>query len=119
MSLRFSAALITGTALAVSMLAHPATPATNITKTPSTPITIEGLARVEGILSYCATVDPSNSSKYKQALSNIISGQSGSEIKGDQSSSRYTYALGVADQSVAKLPVSTVVSSCRGFLAGK
>lgn len=119
MSLRFSAALITGTAMAVSMLAHAATPATSTAKTASTPITIEGLARVEGILSYCATVDPSNSAKYKQALNNILSGHSGSEIKTDQSSSRYTYALGVADQDVAKLPVSTVVSSCKGFLAVK
>ena len=40
-------------------------------------------------------------------------------IKADQSSSRYTFALGVVDQGIAKLPVSTVKSSCKTFIGAK
>jgi len=124
MSLRFSIAVIMGTVLAVSSLSH-ATPPIQNTSTKSTsspanqtPITIEGLARVQGVLTYCAVVDSKSAVKYQQALSNIISGHSSAEIKEDQSSSRFIYALGVVDTEIAKLPVATVVSSCKNFIAG-
>jgi len=124
MRLRFSVAVITGTVLAVSSLSHatPPTQSTSVKSTSSpaskTPITIEGLARVQGILNYCAVVDSKSAAKYQQALSNVISGHSTSEIKEDQSSSRFVYALGVVDTEIAKLPVATVVSSCKNFIAG-
>jgi hypothetical protein len=112
MRLRFSLALISGAVIAASTFA-------NATSAPNAPITIEGLARVEGTLSYCTTVDPKNSALYEKALDNILSHHSSSEIKSDQSSSRYTYAMGVIDQEMAKLPVSTVVSSCKNFIGAK
>ena len=108
----FSTVLVMGTVLAVSSQAH-------TSGAPTAPITIEGFAQVEGILSYCSTLDPSNSTKYKRALNNIISGHSATEIKNDQSSSRYTFALGVIDQGIAKLPVNTVKSSCKNFIGAK
>lgn len=124
MRLRFSIAVITGTVLAVSSLSH-ATPPTQNTSVKSTsspasktPITIEGLARVQGILTYCAVVDSKSASKYQQALSNVTSGHSTAEIKEDQSSSRFAYALGVVDTEIAKLPVAAVVTSCKNFIAG-
>jgi hypothetical protein len=128
MRLRFSIAVITGTVLAVSSLSH-ATPPTQNTSVKSTsspasspasktPITVEGLARVQGVLTYCAVVDSKSAVKYQQALTNIISGHSSAEIKEDQSSSRFVYALGVVDTEIAKLPVATVVSSCKNFIAG-
>jgi hypothetical protein len=144
MSLRFSAALFMGSALAVSALAHATTPGKATTapvpvkttvsasnamvkssKTPgslstiSSPISIDGLAKVEGILSYCATVDPADAAQYHQAMSNIVSGHSVTEIKNDQGSSRYVSAIGALNAELAALPVSTVVSSCKNFLAGK
>ena len=86
----------------------------------STPaITIEGVARVEGILNYCATVDPKSSAKYNQLKNTVLHGLSSSQLKSDQSSPRYTFALGVVDVDLAKLPVSTVVTSCKNTLAGK
>ena len=112
MCLRFFQVLIAGAVLAASMLA-------GATSAPAKPITIEGLARVEGTLSYCAVIDPKSSSQYHQALNNILSGHSASEIKTDESSSRYTYAMGVIDQEMAKLPVSTVLSSCKTFIGAK
>ena len=124
MSLRFSVAVIMGTVLAVSSLSH-ATPPIQNTSTKSTsspanktPITIEGLARVQGILDYCEVVDSKSASKYRQALSNITSGHSTAEIKDDESNSRFVYAVGVVDTEIAKLPVATVVSSCKNFIAG-
>jgi hypothetical protein len=124
MSLRFSVAVIMGTVLAVSSLSH-ATPPIQNTSTKSTsspanktPITIEGLARVQGILNYCEVVDSKSASKYQQALSNITSGHSTAEIKDDESNSRFVYAVGVVDTEIAKLPVATVVSSCKNFIAG-
>ncbi len=82
-------------------------------------MTIESLARVEGIFNYCATIDSQSAGKYKQLLSNIISGYPASEIKEDESSSRYTYALGVVDTEIAKLPRSSALTTCRSSLAGK
>jgi hypothetical protein len=134
MHLRFSVALITGTVLAVSTLGHatsslhsPGNHSMKVipghlnakTSAVSSPITIEGLARVEGILSYCAKVDPKSATKYQQFMSNILTGHSSGEIDTDQGSSRYTFALGVVDQTIAKLPASTVVSACQNMLAGK
>jgi len=142
--LRFSAVLITGTVLAVSSLAHATTPGKAATtfapakgtgsagsssvkssSTPagvhstSSPLSIDALAKVEGILSYCVTVDPANASLYKQAQSNITSGHASSELKNDQGSSRYVSALGALNAELAALPASTVISSCQNFLAGK
>lgn len=113
MRLRFSVMLISGAAaFAVSTFA-------NATSAPSAPITIEGLARVEGTLSYCSTIDPKNSNQYQKVLNNILSHHTASEIHTDQSSSRYTYAIGVLDQEMAKLPVSTVVTSCKSLIGAK
>ena len=109
MRLRFSPIMFTGAALAVSTLA-------NATSAPNAPITIEGLARVEGTLSYCATIDPKNSLQYHKVLDNILSHHPESEIETDQRSSRYTYAMGVLDQEIARLPVSTVVTSCKSMI---
>jgi len=122
-SLRFSAVLAMGTVLSVSSISH-ATTAPNSSKSPNKPappgpMTIESLARVEGIFNYCATIDPNSAGKYHQVLSNIISGHSESEIRDDESSPRYTYALGVVDTEIAKLPKSTALSACRNSLAGK
>ncbi len=123
MSLRFSAVLAMGTVLSVSSISH-ATTAPNSSKSPNKPappgpMTIESLARVEGIFNYCATIDLPSSSKYKQILSNIISGYPASEIKDDESSTRYRYALGVVDTEIAKLSLSTALNACRSSLAGK
>lgn len=112
MRLRFSLMLISGVAIAASTLA-------NATSAPNTPITIEGLARVEGTLSYCATLDPRNSSQYQKVLSNILSRHTASEIQSGQKSSRYTYAMGVLDKEMAKLPAGTVVSSCKSLIGAK
>jgi hypothetical protein len=142
MSLRFSAALFMGAAFAVSALAHATTPGKATTgpvaakTTPSaatvkssntpgsfstlnSPISIDGLAKVEGIFSYCATVDPADAAQYAQAISNIVKGHSASEIKDDHGSPRYVSALGALNAQLAAIPVSTVVSSCKNFLAGK
>ena len=123
MSLRFSAVLAMGTVLSVSSISH-ATTTPNSSKSPNKPappgpMTIESLARVEGIFNYCATIDPNSAGKYHQVLSNIISGHSESEIRDDENSPRYTYALGVVDTEIAKLPKSTALSACRNSLAGK
>jgi hypothetical protein len=112
MRLRFSLTLISGTVLAVSTFA-------NATSAPNAPITIEGLARVEGTLSYCATLDAKDSALYQKALDNILSHHTSAEIKSDQSSSRYTYAMGEIDLEMAKLPVITVLSSCKSFIGVK
>jgi hypothetical protein len=112
MSLRFPKALITGAALAVSSQAH-------IASAHTSPITIEAVARVEAIFTSCAAVDPGESAKYHQALSNILYGHPDSEIEADKNTSRYAFAFKFTDTEIAKLPVSTIVSSCKNFLAGK
>ena len=145
MSLRFSAALFMGAAFAVSALAHATTPGKATTapltaktttsassatikssNTPgsfsslNSPISIDGLAKVEGIFSYCATVDPADAAQYALAISNIVKGHSASEIKDDHGSPRYVSALASSrNAQLAAIPVSTVVSSCKNFLAGK
>ena len=112
MRLRFSLILFSGAVIAASTFA-------NATSAPNAPITIEGLARVEGTLSYCSTVDPKDSGQYQKVLNNILSRHTASEIQTDQSSSRFTYAMGVIDQEMAKLPVATVVSSCKSLIGAK
>jgi hypothetical protein len=143
MRLRFSVALIMGAALAVSSLAHAtALPKATTTSVPAktsgsavsssvkpsgtpvtltpiiSPITIDGLAKVEAILAYCGTVDQTNAAKYGQALSNITAGHSLAEIRNDQSSTRYVSTLGSMNAQLAALPAGTVVTSCKNFLAG-
>ena len=73
MCLRFSRTLITGTVLAVSLLAHAKTPL----KTTSKPVsassagTASALAQVQAIFSYCELVDPHSSAKY-QKFRNVV-----------------------------------------------
>lgn len=135
--------LITGTVLAVSTLA-PAAPqpkSASVKATPApiqsttgpiktsghstfpsnsaAPITIDGLAQVTGILNYCSQVDRPNAGSYARALANILSGHASSEMKIDQSSAGYGAGVRLINLQLASLPVSTVVSECRNFLAGK
>ncbi len=135
--------LITGTVLSVSSLAHanplpkPAslkpTPApiqstTGPIKTsghstapsnPAAPITVDGLAQVTAILNYCSQVDRPNAGSYARALANILSGHASSEIKVDQSSAAYGAGVRSINLQLASLPVGTVSSECKNFLAGK
>ena len=133
MGLRFSA-LITGTVLAVSTLSHAApSPKSAAVKnstgpiktsthpvsnaTPS-PISVDGLAQVTAILSYCSQVDRPNAGKYAAALANILSGHASAELKVDEASPLYGAGARNINLQLASLPVSTVVSACKNFLAG-
>jgi hypothetical protein len=86
---------------------------------PAAPITVDGLAQVTGILNYCAQVDRPNAGNYARALANILSGHASSEMKIDQSGAGYGAGVRLINLQLANLPVSTVVSECRNFLAGK
>ena len=142
MRLWFSA-LITGTVLAVSSLAHAApqpksatvkpTPAPIQSTTgpikssghsttpshPAAPITVDGLAQVTAILNYCSQVDRPDAGSYARALANILSGHASSEMKVDQSSAGFGSGVRSMNLQLASLPVGTVVSACKNFLAGK
>jgi hypothetical protein len=141
MRLRFSA-LATETVLTVSLLAHATPPPKSaaIKPTPSpiqstigpiktsghsttpsnpvAPITVDGMAQVMAILSYCSQVDRPEADKYERALASILSGHAPSEMKVDESSPRYGSAARSINVQLASLPVSTVVSACKNFLAG-
>ena len=135
--------LITGTVLAVSSLAHATPPAksaaikaspspgqsttipakiSGLSTSPSqpvAPITVDALAQVTAILNYCKQVDRPDSGQYERALANILSGHASSEMKVDESSSSYGAGARAINIQLASLPVSTVVSACKNFLAGK
>ena len=110
MSLRFSAILVTGAVLAVSSLAH-STPSAGSAQSSGS-----GLFQVELILDYCAKVDPASATNYRKALTKITGSEG--EI-GDTSNP--TVAAQTADikAQLARLPVSTGITACRNFLAGK
>ncbi len=135
--------LIRGTVLSVSSLTHATPPAksASIKPTPAplrsttgpiktsghsttpsnsaAPITVDALAQVTGILNYCAQVDRPDAGSYARALANILSGHASSEMKIDQSAPTYGSAVRLINLQLANLPVSTVVSECKNFLAGK
>ncbi len=120
MRLGFSA-LITGTVLSVSLLAHatsaPKTATVNSTPSPHSDQasnTGDGVARVTAILGYCSKVDRRNAGDYRRALAHILSGNASS--KADESSSAGIRSI---DQELRILPVGTVTTACRNFLAGK
>lgn len=127
--------LITGTVLSVSSLAHATqhpTPAPIQSTTgpikssghatspsnPAAPITVDALAQVTAILNYCKQVDRPDAGQYERALANILTGHASSEMKVDESSSSYGSAARSINLQLAAIPVSTVVSACKNFLAG-
>jgi hypothetical protein len=135
--------LLTGTVLAVSSLAHATPPAkseamkptpapiqsttgpikssghSTSPSNPAAPITVDALAQVTAILNYCKQVDRPDSGQYERALANILTGHASSEMKVDESSSKYGAGAREINLQLAALPVSTVVSACKNFLAGK
>ena len=135
--------LITGTVLSVSSLAHATPPAKSASVKPipapvqattgpiktsghsttpsnsAAPITVDALAQVTGILHYCAQVDRPDAGSYARALANILSGHASSEMKVDQSSAGFGSGVRSINLQLASLPVGTVVSACKNFLAGK
>jgi len=117
MRLRFSTALITGTVLAVSSLAHAKTPAPVKTAARSG-LPPSGLAQVDSIISYCESIDPSSSAKYQKLRNLALSGQS-SEGDDDKEGRTYQSELAVMRAALAKIPVSTGVSTCRAGIAGR
>jgi hypothetical protein len=134
--------LITGTVLSVSSLSHATPPAKSaaIKSTPApiqssngpvkssghgttpsnqaAPITVDALAQVTAILNYCKQVDRPDSVQYERALANILSGHASSEMKVSESSPSYGAGARAINLQLASLPVSTVVSACKNFLAG-
>jgi hypothetical protein len=86
---------------------------------PAAPITVDGLAQVTAILNYCAQVDRPNAGSYARAMANILSGHASSEMKIDQSSAGYGAGVRSINLQLTSLPVGTVVSACKNFLAGK
>jgi hypothetical protein len=132
MGLRFSA-LITGTVLAVSTLSHAApspkaatvkstgpikTSTHPVSNATPSPISVDGLAQVTAILSYCSQVDRPDAGKYAAMLANILSGHASAELKVDEASPLYGAGARNINLQLASLPVSTVVSACKSFLAG-
>jgi hypothetical protein len=135
--------LITGTVLSVSLLAHATPPAKSASVKPTpepiqssngpikssghattpnnspAPITVDALAQVTAILNYCTQVDRPDAAQYQRALANILTGHATSEMKVDESSSSYGAGARAINLQLAALPVSTVVSACKNFLAGK
>lgn len=115
MCLRFSTALITGAVLAVSTLAHAKTqPKTtpgpaNVPAPAATPAT--GLAQVQAIFLYCELVDPHSAANYQRMQKVVLSGSS-------SGGGAYLTELGTMAAALAKVPVSSGVSSCRTVIAG-
>jgi hypothetical protein len=85
---------------------------------PAAPITVDALAQVTAILNYCKQVDRPDAGQYERALANILTGHASSEMKVDESSSSYGSAARSINLQLAAIPVSTVVSACKNFLAG-
>jgi len=72
---------------------------------------------MEAILSYCESVDPKSSPKYQLLRNLVISGHS-SEIGDDGESAAYRSELGAMEAALAKIPISTGVSTCKAGIAG-
>jgi hypothetical protein len=79
----------------------------------ATTIFIESLARVDGIISYCARTDAKNAQSYQDNVAMIIRGHSRTEIQGDRGTSRYQYALGVINLQLSKISTGTGMSACK------
>jgi hypothetical protein len=142
MRLRFSIVLMAGTVLAVSLLGQATPPPKSgaikpapssiqsttgpaqmntlpvTTPNPAAPITVDAVAQVTAILNYCSQVDRPNARKYALWLSNVLSGHSTEEMKGDEGSSTYRSVTGVVQKQLAALPVSPVVGGCKNLVAG-
>lgn len=119
--LRFSAALITGAVLTVSSLAHAKTPPKTATPPnlppPASANTASGIAQVQTILSYCESVDPQSTAKYEHLRSLVISGYAPSVVSVNEKSAAYQFEVDVIGAALAKIPVSTGVSTCRAGIA--
>lgn len=120
MCLRFSVTLITGTVLAVSTLAHAkTTPAPAVIKSPAPPaLPVSAMAQIEGIISYCQSVDPHSSAKYKQLGDLVLSGQSSQLKSDDEKGAAYQSDLSAVRAELAKIAVSKGVSTCKAGIAG-
>jgi hypothetical protein len=121
MCLRFT--LIAGTVLAVSTLAHAKTPPKTAApvsiRVPASPaLSPSALAQVKAIISYCESVDPISAAKYQRLGNLVLSGQSSNQMNDDAKGGAYQSELGVMAAALAKIPVSTGVSSCRAGTVG-
>jgi hypothetical protein len=121
-SLRFSAALITGAVLTVSSLAHAktpikSTPAPQVLSPAASTSTASGIAQVETILSYCESVDPQSLAKYERLRNLVLSGYAPSVISNNKKSAAYQSEVEAFGAALAQIPVSTGVSTCRAGAA--
>lgn len=123
MCLRFDSALILGTALSVSSLAHAKTPAKSApepakqTQSPSSSAA-SAMAQVQAILSYCESVDPHSIGKYVLLQSLVLSGDSPAQILADEKSETYRSEFSSIRAELAAIPVSTGITTCRSAIEG-
>jgi len=119
MCLRFPTALILGTVLTVSALAHaktPVKPAPVQNPAPSAS-SASGIAQVQAIFSYCERVDPHSVVKYVLLQSLILSGNSPAAIVADERSAAYRSEFNTVSAELAAIPVSTGVATCKSAIA--
>jgi hypothetical protein len=89
------------------------------TRTSSSTIHPDSLARFEAIASYCEKADPNSGSEYLSKLAGITRGHSDDEIERDRHSARYQAAMTHANETLSKTSPGTGVRACAEFLSEK
>jgi len=77
------------------------------------------LAQVEGILDYCAQVDPALAPRVQQFKSVVLHGVPEKELEVVVQSKDFKQTYTEIRQELSKVPTSTVISACTSTLGGK
>jgi hypothetical protein len=84
------------------------------------PIDPEVYGRVEGILNFCAKVDPPSAAKYQERAKAFTRDQSQSAVDEARKSKEYQDAFDSITDLLSKAPSDDeAVKSCKAFLEGK
>jgi hypothetical protein len=84
------------------------------------PINRESLGQTEGILGFCAKIDPQSAAKYREGANLLTRDESDKDVETARKSKEYHEAFDSTSAQFDKVPASDeAVKSCKAFLGEK
>ena len=80
------------------------------------PFSNDAFGKVEGILTYCAKVNPESAAKYQDAAKALVKDTTEKEVTEARNSAEYKESLDSINAQLEKAPKENSIKACRAYL---
>ncbi len=88
-------------------------------RTSPLPLDNEALGRLEATLAFCAKIDPSSESKYREKAKLLVKGQSENVVEAARHSKEYKDSVELTNKQLKTVSTADAENACKASLHGK